>query len=369
MFVYCALALTLGTACGPSPAGFTPDTRTSDVLIVWNANAPENKRIVDAYSEFRGIPEKNILAVRVPVVEQIDGNTYAEKILIPVREAIAKRQLKINYIVTIRGMPLRMDSESGHSLDSWLMVDANPAHFKPQLAQMDMPRMENGRIIVNQDELRRTMSPYFGKKDHFDSAKYGIYLATRLDGYTVEDALSLVNSAKKAKRETGTFLLDAAPDKAAFGNFQGLMAAAAKALTAKGLTVQFDETQDFIGDKSGLMGYASWGSNDSRFSGTAYRSLRFKPGAIAETFVSTSARTMKPTNEGQSLIADLIRQGLAGVKGYVSEPFVFSLTRVDILFDRYTSGYNLAESYYMATPLLKWKDVVLGDPLAAPYEK
>ncbi len=317
----------------------------------------------------RAIPIQNLVTVRLPVVEQTDGNTYADKILIPVRNAIADRKLKIDYIITIRGIPLRMDEESGHSLDSWLMVDAHPAHFKPYMNQMNMPHTENGRMVLDEAGMKRTASNYFMKKTHFTSDKFGMYLCTRLDGYTVEDALSLIKNSKDAKSAKGTFLLDAAPEKTSYGTFQDFMAAAAKSLKAKGLSVQFDESQEFIGGKKDLASYASWGSNDAHFSQDSYRSLGFKPGAIAETFVSTSARNMKPTTQGQSLIADLIHQGVTGVKGYVSEPFIFSLTHVDILFDRYTSGYNLAESYYMATPLLKWKDVVLGDPLCNPYAK
>ena len=38
------------------------------------------------------------------------------------------------------------------------------------------------------------------------------------------------------------------------------------------------------------MGYASWGSNDAKFTSENYLSIRFVPGAIAETAVSTSAR-------------------------------------------------------------------------------
>jgi uncharacterized protein (TIGR03790 family) len=117
------------------------------------------------------------------------------------------------------------------------------------------------------------------------------------------------------------------------------------------------------------MGYASWGSNDGAFSLDAYRRLRFQPGSIAETFVSTSGRTFRRTSGGQSLVADLIEQGLTGVKAYVSEPFTVALAKPEILFDRYTSGYNLAESFYMASPLAGWKDIVVGDPLCRPYPR
>ena len=40
---------------------------------------------------------------------------------------------------------------------------------------------------------------------------------------------------------------------------------------------------------------------------------------------------------------------------------------VSVLFDRYTSNYNLAESFYMASRSLSWMDVVIGDPKASIY--
>jgi uncharacterized protein (TIGR03790 family) len=181
--------------------------------------------------------------------------------------------------------------------------------------------------------------------------------------------MGLIQRSLKAKPDKGTFLLDASPGKTGggFAMAQGPMSSAADDLRKRGFTVVFDERDSFVGGISELMGYASWGSNDGSFSPTAYNALRFSPGGIAETFVSTSARTFRPTNGGQSLVADLIRQGATGVKGYVSEPFTFALCRVDVLFGRYTRGFNLAESFWMATPLLKWKDVVIGDPLCSPY--
>ena len=124
----------------------------------------------------------------------------------------------------------------------------------------------------------------------------------------------------------------------------------------------------FPGDYKDLMGYYSWGSNDLRFDQRAYRSLRFAPGGIAETAVSTSGRTFAdPRMPWQSLIADLVAQGVTGCKGYVSEPGVMATARADILFDRYTAGFNLAESFYSATWLIRCKEVVVGDPICAPY--
>jgi uncharacterized protein (TIGR03790 family) len=92
------------------------------------------------------------------------------------------------------------------------------------------------------------------------------------------------------------------------------------------------------------------------------------PGGITETYVSTGGRTFAyPPTYGQSLIADQVREGVTGVKGYVYEPLLDAIAHPDILFDRYTDGYNLAESYYMASIKLSWMDVVVGDPKVAPY--
>ena len=44
-----------------------------------------------------------------------------------------------------------------------------------------------------------------------------------------------------------------------------------------------------------------------------------------------------------------------------------AMAHADILFDRYTAGFNLAESFYSASWLIRWKDMVIGDPLCAPY--
>ncbi|MCU0799053.1 MAG: TIGR03790 family protein [Candidatus Thermoplasmatota archaeon] len=92
------------------------------------------------------------------------------------------------------------------------------------------------------------------------------------------------------------------------------------------------------------------------------------PGGIAETCVSTGGRSMAyGTWYGQSLVADLIRDGVTGVKGYVYEPFLSAISHADILFPAYYSSYNLAEAYWMGSEFGSWMDTVLGDPKCAPY--
>jgi len=66
-------------------------------------------------------------------------------------------------------------------------------------------------------------------------------------------------------------------------------------------------------------------------------------------------------------VADLIAQGVTGVKGYTDEPLIQAVAQPSILLDRYTRGWTLAESFYAASHLLGWQDIVLGDPIARAY--
>jgi uncharacterized protein (TIGR03790 family) len=95
--------------------------------------------------------------------------------------------------------------------------------------------------------------------------------------------------------------------------------------------------------------------------------LNFAPGSIGDTAVSTSARTFLPTTGGQSLLADLIAHGLTCGKGDTDEPLLQSTASPPILLERYTSGFTMAESFYMASHFVGWEDVYIGDPLCCPF--
>lgn len=97
-------------------------------------------------------------------------------------------------------------------------------------------------------------------------------------------------------------------------------------------------------------------------------SMGWLPGAIAETAVSTGGRSFTwGTSYGQSLVADLLEDGVSGVKGYVYEPYLTAVGRPSVLFDAYASGYGFAEANAMANLQLGWMGVVVGDPKMAPY--
>jgi uncharacterized protein (TIGR03790 family) len=325
------------------------------VLVVINRRSPASQEIGSYYAKRREIPKSNVAFLDCPTDEEITATVYGNEIENPIRAAIASAPNRIDYIVLTKGVPIRI-KEFGYSVDGHLVA-----------MNQSVPAVQKN----TSEEFRKVLSPYFNSDAAFDSSKFNLYLVTRLDGYTTADAKALVDRSLASKPNPGPFVLDVATNRTG-GSNDGLnkgLEIAANLLEQRKYEVDFDISAVFWSPTKPIAGYASWGSNDRSYKAAVYRSIEFLPGAIAETFVSTSARTFLPTTGGQSLIADLISQGVTGVKGYVSEPFTIALAKPEILFERYTRGHNLAESFYMASMLLKWKDVVIGDPLCRPYSR
>lgn len=356
------LWLTLLLAAAPPGGAVTPGER---VLVIVNDDSLASRQIGAYYAAKRHIPVSHVCHLHCAAIEEVEEAAFSRDILAPVATALSHPALAatVDFLVLTKGVPLRVRSDA----------PGVTAQFSPNGDSVD------GRLMC-QDVAGLTSpsrNPFFNARHRFSHKRDRLYLATRLDGYTVKDAEALVDRALRAKPSPGRFVLDGCPERTGGGD-PGVPALgarplnvsldlAAKSLQARGFRVLLDQTQTFIGRLGGVMGYWSWGSNDPHFAAALYKGNSWRPGALAETAVSTSARTMLPTTGGQSLIADLVASGVTGVKGYVAEPYTLAMAQADILFDRYTRGWTLAESFYCASPVVHWKDVVLGDPLCAPY--
>lgn len=336
----------------------TPESKR--VLVVCNNNSKDSVELTEYYAAKRGIHKANIVQVSTTISETVSTSDYKWTIEEPVKKALKGRENQIDFIVTTKGVPIRINDKWGLSVDS--MLAAHPLKRKPPLAGTNPPDLDERNTMVN---------PYFNARKPFTRKEYGYYLVTRLDGYLLNDAKKLVDNSLAAKRAIGLFFFDRAGNRnnGGYEMFNILLSDTTKLLKDKKMLARVDETPEFVAPAEPLMGYVSWGSNDNAYNLETYKSLRFRPGALAETFVSFGGRSFTPQTSGQSMIADLISKGVTGVKGYVSEPWLFAMAVPPILFDRYTDGYNLAESYYCASPVIGWKDIIIGDPLCRPFAK
>ena len=354
--IFCLLSLagcqgSRADAANASPRP-TADPLAKRVLVVINRNSPDSQAIGKYYVQKRLIPSTNVIEVSTGTEEEITRDSFSLDVEPDLRSKLGGMRGKIDYIVLTKGFPLRF--VEGRGVDAYISV-------------MEMGR--DRRDAITNPQIKQMISPYVGKNEPFSREKFGFYLVTRLDGYTVSDAKALVDRSLAAKGDLGPFVFDYAANRTTqgYGQLQGKYVPAVEQLKNRGFGVIADSEKTMVVPSQPIMGYLSWGSNDDGFKLDDYHKLKFKPGAIAETFVSTSGRTFRPTSGGQSLIADLVAQGVTGVKGYVSEPFLYSMAQPEILFDRYTRGYTLAESFYMASPIIGNRDVVIGDPICHPY--
>lgn len=335
------------------------------VAVIMNQSNSDSVRIASYYLEKRKISRANLISIDTTSGEEISPDKYKSEIEAPIRKALTKLK-GIDFIVLTRGIPIRIGDGGGYSVDGALAgMNLKTRQIKQKVGQF-MPDELDLEMAV-----KEAANPYFNSTQRFSSEKFGgMFLVTRLTGYSVKDAYKLIDNSVKAAANKGPFLIDSQPlyqPGSGYYPMEQLMNKASNKLSAQGLDVYYEQTESFSDGREPLMGYLSWGSNDAKFDPNAYHALKFKPGAIAETYVSTSGRTFNETKGGQSLIADLIAQGVTGVKGYVSEPFTFALCHGDVLFGRYANGFNLAEAFYAASPVVKWKDIVIGDPLCRPY--
>jgi uncharacterized protein (TIGR03790 family) len=345
--------------------GLTPD----QVLIVANERSPISMKVAEYYQRARSIPQRQVARIRTDPREEIDRETFRREVAQPIATHLLQHRLpdQILVIVLTKGVPLKIRGTGGLR-GTQASVDSELAMLYRELIQGPAP--PEGPVP----------NPYFhaSATAPFNRADHDIYLVTRLDGYTWEDIRGLVDRATAPAR-SGKVVLDM---KAAFfasgaAPGDGWLREAAWRLHDSGLEVVLDSSARVVTGETDVIGYAGWGSNDPANTARS-PGFRWLPGAIASWFVSTSARTFTAPPEGwrvgsgyagssQSLVGDLIAEGVTGTVGYVYEPYHEATARPQIFLPAYRAGFTLAESFYMSLPNLSWQAVVIGDPLVAPF--
>jgi uncharacterized protein (TIGR03790 family) len=341
--------------------------QTADsVLIVVNQPSELSRRIGEYYAERRHIPSANICRLNASTSEEIMRPDFEQQVAAPIRDYLRAHKLteKILYIVTTMGVPLKIRGNLG------LAGEAASVDSELTLLYFDLHGREHGLPggIAN---------PFFGKvSSPFRHPDFPIYLVTRLAGFDFDDVKAMIDRALEAQNR-GKFVIDLKGKDNTQGN--RWLLEAARQIPRNRLAL--DISGNVLYRQSDVIAYASWGSNDPD---RKQRHLDFHwlPGAIAAEYVSTDGRTFarppdswnmgawgdpKATFGGspQSLTADYIHDGATGASGAVYEPYLQLLPRPNILLPAYLHGRNLAESFYVAMPVLSWMNIVVGDPLCA----
>lgn len=339
----------------------------SNVTLVVNEKSEISRRLGAFYAEWHRLEAKQVCRISTSEDERISRAAYQKEIAAPLGECLkrAGRVEQTLYVVLTQGIALRVEGGQARDMRHFegASVDSELAFLYAEIHRKTVPLegpLEN---------------PFYRRKEQaFSHPAFPIYLVTRLAGYGFEDARRSVERCRGA-RNVGKVVLDLKADNDAEGN-EWLRNAA---ILLPENRVILETTIAVVDWAKNVIGYGSWGSNDrqrqSRKSG-----MEWLPGAIAAEYVSTNARTFKMppitwtlgkwtepagffAGSPQSMILDYVWEGVSGISGYVDEPYLIYTVRPDQLFPAYLSGRNLAESYYLALPVLSWQSLIVGDPL------
>jgi uncharacterized protein (TIGR03790 family) len=331
-----------------------------------NSASALSRSVGQYYALRRSIPPKNLCTIRAPEIETVSRDEYNRLIKGPVGACLTSRGLveSILYIVTTQGVPLRVKGTISATGDN-AAVDSELTLLYAELRGAQ-PSLDGP--IPN---------PFFRQRDaEFRHPQFPIYLVTRLAAYDLAGVKAMIDRSLAA-RNTGQFVLDLRSKRDEDGD-EWLRNAA---ILIPPERVVLEETEKVVYGQKQVIGYASWGSNDSN---RKQRHLGFEwlPGAITTEYVSSNGRTFAKPPESwnigtwkdhttyfsgspQSMAVDMIADGATGASGHVDEPFLVYTPRPDYLLPAYYSGRNLAESFYMAIPALSWQNIVIGDPLCS----
>ena len=148
-------------AVAPHASATTPE-RT---LVVVNRGDRISEEIGEYYMHRRKIPADNLCRIRAPRTEQITRREYEAWVEPGVMDCLSKGDARerIDYIVTTKGVPLRINGADNAAVDSELTLLYDKLNGKEHPLE--------GKVA----------NPFFGQPSAaFDKARFSMYLVTRL---------------------------------------------------------------------------------------------------------------------------------------------------------------------------------------------
>jgi uncharacterized protein (TIGR03790 family) len=357
--------------------------------VLYNADSKDGLAIAEYYAQVH--PGVELLPLYgVSTDEQVSADHYL-KVIRP--QVLAGLNGKTSVIVTTKGLPLRISNTipnpgtyPGWRGDAYNMAIPND-WWKPfssleseltRITRISTPEQmaDQGFFLspptFNFPNDHQAHNPYHGSTVTFDrsnSANEGIYLTSRLDGFTVEDITKSIKRAQNAYIKPDHQLVVVDDDPYAAGTYADRMDQLVnQVLKPAGQKYLYDQTTAKLTTAPGpVIGYVSHGSqpNDPYYMDRL--DFNLAAGAVMHTWESFNAYSFIKGNNryGQGLIGEWLAMGGTAALGHVQEPKATHSSVADetILFDRLLKGFTFAEAAWAATEQLSFVNTVVGDPL------
>lgn len=369
-------------ACLIAAARAAGPSESDHVVVLANSREDESLRLARYYAAERSIPDRNIIALPMPVEETISWASYVSEIHRPLLERLvadgwigadlvdetdlAGRPLitlkghGIAFLVACRGVPLRIEHDpallEAEGADLPPNYLTNHAAVDSELSLLTRSNPPTTGVITN---------PLYRQKEPSARRMVSIVRVARLDGPTWADCYRLVDQATlgEARGLMGRVYLDGT------GNHQEgnqWLEAIAERTRDLGFDVEEEASPALMGLTDRMDGTALYfGWHSSKVTGPFLNgSPFFQPGAVAVHIYSFSAGSMR-----RGWTAAMVRAGAAATLGNVYEPYLQLTHDLALFFERLEAGSSVGEAAWYALPGQSWQGILVGDPLYRPFTK
>ena len=354
------------------------------VVILANSRQPESVRFAGFYAEQRAVPAANIIVLPLPEAESITWREFIDQVWQPLQDELYRRgwiegttsrlldplgrrryapaSHRISYLVTCRGVPLRIYN------DPTLLEARPPKNIPPELNKNESAVDAELSLIAQggYDIAALVPNPLFANDRPLTPAAALVVKVTRLDGPTWASARHLVTAALEAERTglLGRYYVDL---KGPHAEGDAWLQAAEQELRALGFDGDTESTGATLGVAARFDApvlYFGWyaGNLNGPFTREGFA---FPPGAVALHIHSYSAPTLQSDSAGWC--GPLVARGVTATLGNVFEPYLQFTHRPNLLLHALAQGKNFGDAVYYALPALSWQAVAIGDPLYRPF--
>ncbi len=354
------------------------------VAVLASADVAESTALADSYAAARDIPARQVCKIAgMPQTDDVSLADYQTKILAPFEACLTNAGVhdRIEAVLITRGVPLRVvvpissgttNISLAAALATWESTTASGDGGTTSLLGQDP-----GQIVscgspcyaAQWGNPLQTLSKPFhaGYTVNSGGVIWKPLLVTMLNGRSQAYAQMLIDSATQAEKNggaTGTFMFMDGADSARNildGDFPSIVSQL-KALGFTAQEVPFNSNLTGQTLASFFVGTASLG--------TTIEGNTYLPGSLVDNLTSFGAvpQNFLATGETQVSISRWVEKGVAGAHGTVDEPLNNVFPDRLMILD-YVKGAPLAEVYFRWLPYQYWKNLVLGDPMLAPYAK
>ncbi len=350
-------------------AAISPDS----VAVLYNSKLPESKKLAEIYRELRGIPADNLIALELPIAADISRDDYEKKIAGPLRAEFEKRnwwkrqkdrtgmvgpvENKIRVLVTMRGVPLRIQPQAIAKPKNHPVEDHNEASVDSELAMFGVETLPINGVLQNKFHQ--------SEKSISEAGLPFLILTARIDGPSFATCERMIRDVLEVEKNGlwGMAYVDIA-NKIPEGD--QWLENVVKANRPAGIPTVTDRFNDTLPKNYPMLDAAYYyGWYDWNVSGPFLNpKFKFRKGAVAMHLHSFSADQLTDANKNWS--APLLERGAAVTIGNVYEPYLGLTHNFGIIHQKLLTGYTWVEACWMAMPVVSWQGIVLGDPLYRP---